>query len=63
MKILERVMLKWMNLLNACFDFGSTGVTEKGAKSALAILLLTVIVLGLLLTYLAMSGPEQLPGT
>lgn len=62
MKILERVMFKWMDLLSAYFDFGKKGVTKKEAKSALAILLLIVIASALLLIYLA-SSPEQLPGT
>lgn len=59
---MKEIMKKWMDLLNTCFDFGKLGATEKDAKSALALLLLTAIVLGLLLIYLA-SSPEQLPGT
>lgn len=62
MKILERIMFKWMDLLSAYFDFGKKGVTKKEAKSALAILLLIVIASALLLSYLA-GSPEQLPGT
>ena len=62
MKLIERTAKEWTDFLNSCFDFGSYGVTKKGAKSTLAILLLVVIASALLLSYLA-SSPEQLPGT
>lgn len=63
LNLIERMMQKWIRVLNACFDFGSKGVTKKGAKSALLILLLIVTVLALLLICLIATGPEQLPGT
>ncbi len=54
MKILERLMDKRIDLLNTCFDFGNYGVSKKSAKRELAILWLTVIVLGVL-THLVSS--------
>lgn len=54
MKILERLIHKRIDLLNTCFDFGNYGVSKKSAKRELAILWLTVIVLGVL-THLVSS--------
>ncbi|QHJ76558.1 MAG: hypothetical protein [Bacteriophage sp.] len=60
---MERILQKWTNFLNACFDFGVNGEKPLGKRGALALLLIVVIVLALLIIFFKKGGPEYLPGT